>query len=147
MKDASKRLVVFSTALGLLLICAGVLIPYLGAKDLAGVIGFERAQVRSVDLQDVSSQAVLELSEEQTDTLMALLNQLQVRRAGKAQALQGCYARLFFETEDLGEIELMLAPEKLLINPTSDSAASSWVYRLEQADNGLQDYITGLIPA
>ena len=43
MKDASKRLVVFSTALGLLLICAGVLIPYLGAKDLAGVIGFERA--------------------------------------------------------------------------------------------------------
>ena len=147
MKDASKRLVVFSTALGLLLICAGVLIPYLGAKDLAGVIGFERAQVRSVDLQDVSSQAVLELSEEQTDTLMALLNQLQVRRAGKAQALQGCYARLFFETEDLGEIELMLSPEKLLINPISDSAASSWVYRLEQADDGLQDYITGLIPA
>ena len=147
MKDASKRLVVFSTVLGLLLICAGVLIPYLGAKDLAGVIGFERAQVRSVDLQDVSSQAVLELSEEQTDTLMALLNQLQVRRAGKAQALQGCYARLFFETEDLGEIELMLSPEKLLINPTSDSAASSGVYRLEQADNGLQDYITGLIPA
>ena len=147
MKDASKRLVVFSTVLGLLLICAGVLIPYLGAKDLAGVIGFERAQVRSVDLQDVSSQAVLELSEEQTDTLMALLNQLQVRRAGKAQAIQGCYARLFFETEDLGEIELMLSPEKLLINPPSDSAASSWVYRLEQADNGLQDYITGLIPA
>ena len=103
--------------------------------------------MRSVDLQDVSSQAVLELSEEQTDTLMALLNQLQVRRAGKAQALQGCYARLFFETEDLGEIELMLSPEKLLINPTSDSAASSWVYRLEQVDDGLQDYITGLIPA
>ena len=147
MKDASKRLIVFSTVLGLLLICAGVLIPYLGAKELAGVVGFERAQVRSVDLQDVSSQAVLELSEEQTDTLMALLNQLQVRCVGKAQALQGCYARLFFETEDLGEIELMLAPEKLLINPTSDSAASSWVYRLEQADNGLQDYITGLIPA
>lgn len=146
MKDASKRLVVFSTVLGLLLICAGVLIPYLGAKDLAGVIGFERAQVRSVDLQDVSSQAVLELSEEQTDTLMMLLNQLQVRRVGKAQALQGCYARLFFETEDLGEIELMLAPEKLLINPTSDSAASSRVYKLV-AYNGLQDYITGLIPA
>ena len=41
----------------------------------------------------------------------------------------------------------MLAPEKLLINPTSDSAASSWVYRLEQVDDGLQDYITGLIPA
>ena len=99
-----------------------------------------------MDLQDVSSQAVLELSEEQTDTLMMLLNQLQVRRVGKAQALQGCYARLFFETEDLGEIELMLAPEKLLINPTSDSAASSWVYKLV-AYNGLQDYITGLIPA
>lgn len=147
MKDASKRLIVFSTVLGLLLICAGVLIPYLGAKELAGVVGFERAQVRSVDLQDVSSQAVLELSEEQTDTLMALLNQLQVRCVGKAQALQGCYARLFFETEDLGEIELMLAPEKLLINPTSYSAASSWVYRLEQTDDGLQDYITGLIPA
>lgn len=75
MKDASKRLIVFSTVLGLLLICAGVLIPY------------------------------------------------------------------------LGEIELMLAPEKLLINPTSDSAAASWVYSLEQTDDGLQDYITGLIPA
>lgn len=146
MKDASKRLVVFSTVLGLLLICAGVLIPRLSVKDLAGVMGFERVQVQSVDLQDVSSQAVLELSEEQTDTLMMLLNQLQVRRVGKAQALQGCYARLFFETEDLGEIELMLAPSKLLINPTADSAAESRVYKLV-AYNGLQDYITGLIPA
>ena len=82
MKDASKRLVVFSTVLGLLLICAGVLIPRLSVKDLAGVMGFERAQVQSVDLQDVSSQAVLELSEEQTDTLMMLLNQLQVRHRG-----------------------------------------------------------------
>ena len=116
--------------------------------DAAGLVGFHREQVTYADVTDESGAqpSSVQLTAEETDAVYALLDTLQYKRLGTAEAMQDCYARLYFISAAGDRCEVMLSEREMLVNPITDGRKAR-LYELRSGSTELRDYLLECIGA
>ena len=116
--------------------------------DAAGLVGFHREQVTYADVTDENGAqpSSVQLTAEETDAVYALLDTLQYKRLGTAEAMQDCYARLYFISAAGERCEVMLSEHEMLVNPITDGRKAR-LYELRSGSTELRDYLFGCIGA
>ena len=116
--------------------------------DAAGLVGFRQEQVTYADVTDELSMqpSNVQLTEEETDNVYALLDALQYKRLGTASAMQDCYARLYFMSAAGERCEIMLAQREMLVNPITGGKKAR-LYELRSGSAELRDYLLECISA
>ena len=116
--------------------------------DAAGLVGFHREQVTYADVTDESGAqpSSVQLTAEETDAVYALLDTLQYKRLGTAEAMQDCYARLYFISAAGDRCEVMLSEREMLVNPITGGKTAR-LYELRSGSTELRDYLFGCIGA
>ena len=114
--------------------------------DAAGLVGFHREQVAYVDVTDENSVQTsnVQLNEEETDTVYALLDALQYKRLGTASGMRDCYARLYFVSAAGERCEIMLSQREMLVNPITGGKKAR-LYELRSGSTELRDYLLEFI--
>ena len=79
------------------------------------------------------------MSTEEIKTVLSLLDAAEYERLGSASAMQGCYARLYFEGV-AGERELMLSQGEVLANPIKGNQKAQ-LYGLRSGGTVLKNYV------
>ena len=116
--------------------------------DAAGLVGFHREQVTYADVTDESGAqpSSVQLTAEETDAVYALLDTLQYKRLGTAEAMQDCYARLYFISAAGDRCEVMLSEREMLVNPITDGRKAR-LYELRSGSTELRGYLLECIGA
>ena len=116
--------------------------------DAAGLVGFHREQVTYADVTDENGAqpSNVQLNEEETDNVYALLDALQYKRLGTASGMRDCYARLYFVSAAGERCEIMLSEREMLVNPITDGKTAR-LYELRSGSTELRDYLFGCIGA
>ena len=116
--------------------------------DAAGLVGFHREQVTYADVTDENGAqpSNVQLNEEETDNVYALLDALQYKRLGTASGMRDCYARLYFVSAAGERCEIMLSQREMLVNPITGGKTAR-LYELRSGSTELRDYLFGCIGA
>lgn len=108
------------------------------AETLLGTSSGKITRV-SVAMEETSSGEVYRMSTEEIKTVLSLLDAAEYERLGSASAMQGCYARLYFEGA-AGERELMLSQGEVLANPIKGNQKAQ-LYGLRSGGTVLKNYV------
>ena len=116
--------------------------------DAAGLVGFHREQVTYADVTDESGAqpSNVQLNEEETDNVYALLDALQYKRLGTASGMRDCYARLYFVSAAGERCEIMLSQREMLVNPITGGKKAR-LYELRSGSTELRGYLLECIGA
>ena len=116
--------------------------------DAAGLVGFHREQVTYADVTDENGAqpSNVQLNEEETDNVYALLDALQYKRLGTASGMRDCYARLYFVSAAGERCEIMLSQREMLVNPITGGKKAR-LYELRSGSTELRGYLLECIGA
>ena len=109
--------------------------------DAETLLGTSRGEITrvSVAMEETSSGEEYRMSTEEIKTVLSLLDAAEYERLGSASAMQGCYARLYFEGA-AGERELMLSQGEVLANPIKGNQKAQ-LYGLRSGGTVLKNYV------
>ena len=109
--------------------------------DAETLLGTSRGEITriSVKMGEASSGEEYRMSTEEIKTVLSLLDAAEYERLGSASAMQGCYARLYFEGA-AGERELMLSQGEVLANPIKGNQKAQ-LYGLRSGGTVLKNYV------
>lgn len=109
--------------------------------DVETLLGTSRGEITrvSVAMEETSSGEEYRMSTEEIKTVLSLLDAAEYERLGSASAMQGCYARLYFEGA-AGERELMLSQGEVLANPIKGNQKAQ-LYGLRSGGTVLKNYV------
>ena len=109
--------------------------------DAETLLGTSRGEITriSVKMGEADSGEEYRMSTEEIKTVLSLLDAAEYERLGSASAMQGCYARLYFEGA-AGERELMLSQGEVLANPIKGNQKAQ-LYGLRSGGTVLKNYV------
>lgn len=93
----------------------------------------------STGATDAAEDFSIDLSTEQLSDLLDCLESGRYQYAGKAEALQNCYVRLYLWFSNTNHIELMFSEEYILVNTDFGSKRRSPVYAITENGNALSE--------
>lgn len=141
----TKNAITIGVLACLIILVGGMMYHRLQEMSFSDIIQTQADQIIRVEVQGNNSDGagIIVLDDKTANTAINFLNRQKFKYKETASVLQGGYARLFINTKDGSEIELLLSPEEALVNFLNPEKRSQ-LYRIMSDGRLLEEYILSL---